>query len=879
MSSSNLPEPNLLPTASSNRKGPPKGYIPGIGRGATGFSTRSDVGPAAAGNVPQSSGSRAAQARLQRLAEPAEEPQYTAEDDEADQIWDAIEERLRNKRKANSIATTVGDNPQRSKIGADFAELKDQLSSVTEDQWASIPDVGDHSLKHKQQHRQAETFTPLTDSLLSDMSGVRQARETVLGLSLDKMEQPSSSSSTLDADGYLTSLAAATTTPTADVTDVRKARLLLQSVRNTNPHHAPAWIAAARVEEAANQLWKARQILQQACQQCSHSPDVWLEAVRLTPQQGPALLAQAVRHNPQAVVLFLKAAELEPTVDRRKAVLRHALETNPTSVQLWKTAIDLEDDPQQAKLLLGVAVEQVPQSLDLWLALARLETYEQAQQVLNRARQALPAERAIWMAAAQLEEGQQKKDVVEKLVQRAVQSLQKQKAVVTRDQWLEEAVQSEAAGAPWTSAAIVKETVGLDVEEEDRLRTWSGDAKQMLQKGAIETARAILKHALSMFEKKRSLWNQSIELERQHGTPESLDKVLEAASERLPHVEIFWLVRAKERWVAGDVDKAREVLTEAFAANPDSETIWLAAAKLEWETGEVERARVLLQRARDRAPSARVYMKAAVLEREQGNMTEALKLVDEAIGKYARAPKLYMIGGQIHSEDMTKDKANLEKARKYFQKGLEKCSDNVVLWILASRLEERVSQFDPSKGSSVGATKARSVLELARLKNPRNPELWLEAVRLERRSDNAKMAETLMAKALQECPTSGILLAEQIRTAPRVEQKSKSAAAIQKCPDDPHVLLAVAALFASERKHDKARKWLERAVTLNPDLGDAWAQYLKLEETVGTAEQQVAIRERCQTADPKHGERWQAYAKTHPHATTLQVLEQVVLLL
>jgi len=80
---------------------------------------------------------------------------------------------------------------------------------------------------------------------------------------------------------------------------------------------------------------------------------------------------------------------------------------------------------------------------------------------------------------------------------------------------------------------------------------------------------------------------QAVDLEKKYGSGASLDEVLAAASERLPRQEIFWLVRAKEKWLAGGVDKARDILTQAFAANPNSEPVWLAAAKLEWETGEV----------------------------------------------------------------------------------------------------------------------------------------------------------------------------------------------------------------------------------------------------------------------------------------------------
>lgn len=34
-----------------------------------------------------------------------------------------------------------------------------------------------------------------------------------------------------------------------DINDIKKARLLLKSVRETNPNHPPAWIASARLEE------------------------------------------------------------------------------------------------------------------------------------------------------------------------------------------------------------------------------------------------------------------------------------------------------------------------------------------------------------------------------------------------------------------------------------------------------------------------------------------------------------------------------------------------------------------------------------------------------------------------------------------------------
>lgn len=878
--------------ASFPRGGPPKGYVPGLGRGALGFTTRSDVGPAAAASAAEGTGSRSAEARAARDKNNEKAViagQYDDEDDEADRIWAAVDEKMNRKRKRKEQQDTVEDDT-RSKIAVQFRELKEQLGAVSEDQWDSIPDnAGDFSLKYKQQRRR-DIFTPLSDSLLEQqskanldatagnaaisattaaadasvvpMSGLSAARGTVLGMSLDKADT-SGTQTTVDPQGYLTSLAGTQIATSAEIGDIKKARLLLKSVRDTNPKHGPAWIASARVEEAAGKILQARKLIQEGCQTCPDSEDVWLEAARLHPPEvGKSILATAVRRIPTSVKIFIAAADLEQSDSAKRAVFRKALEANPTSVTLWKAAIELED-ADDARVLLALAVEKIPQSVDMWLALARLETYENAQKVLNKARKALPSERSIWLAAAKLEESQNHDDIVEKVVDRAVKSLRKNEAIVTRDQWLQEAEAAESAGFVKTSAAIVKHTIGLNVDEEDRQRTWSEDAKAAVSRGSIATARAILSHALAVFPTKRSFWMQAVELERKHGTAKALDEVLAAASERLPRVELFWLLRAKELWLAGDVDKSREVLTAAFAANPDSEAVWLAAVKLEWENGEIERARVLLERARERAPTDRVYMKSALFEREQKKFADALNLIEEGISKYPKFAKFYMMGGQICSEDLPQEKSSLDRARKFYQRGLQECPNNTVLWSLASRLEENASAFDSSKGSNpaAGFTKARGLLDLGRLKNPKNPELWLESVRLERRAGNGKLADTLMARALQECPSSGLLLADNIRTAPRAEQKSKSADAIKRCPDDPRVIAAVASLFASERKNDKARKWFDRAVILNPDLGDSWARYFAFELKVGSKEQQESVKERCLAAEPKHGEIWTSIAK------------------
>lgn len=499
----------------------------------------------------------------------------------------------------------------------------------------------------------------------------------------------------------------------------------------------------------------------------------------------------------------------------------------------------------------------------MWLALARLETYEQARRVLNQARQAIPTEPAIWITAAKLEEAHGHVEKVSVIIEKAVTVLTQDQVVIDREQWLKEAEAAEHAGAPVTCASIVQQSVWRNVEDDDKKRTWMDDADSCMKRQCPETARAIYAHALSIFPTKKSVWKAACDLEKKFGTPATLEAMLKKSVEHCPTAEIMWLIYAKEKWQGGDVSGAREVLVEAFKANPDSEDIWLAAAKLEWESDETDRARTLLNKACDRAPSPKVYMKLASLERECGNIEQEFTVLDSAIAKYPTYDKYYMMAGQA-SETIQ----DFKKARSYYQSGVRRCPGCISLWKLASNLEVR---------SGVGVVKARSILELARLKNPKNDQLWLSAVRLELEHKNTKMVTTLMAKALQECPDSGILWAEEIKLAARPARRAKSMEALKRCDNDPYVIAAVATLFVDERKYPKARKWYDRAVKVNESIGDVWAQYYSFELKHGTDETRQGIKMRCEVSDPKYGEKWCSISKAigNRKLKTGEILEQV----
>lgn len=281
-------------------------------------------------------------------------------------------------------------------------------------------------------------------------------------------------------------------------------------------------------------------------------------------------------------------------------------------------------------------------------------------------------------------------------------------------------------------------------------------------------------------------------------------------------------------------------------------------------------------------------MKSALLEAEQGNFAETLLILDEGIAKYPAFAKFYMMAGQTCMEVLPSGVkvGDAIRARDYFQKGIKQCPTSIPLWRLVIRLEE----------SARGVNKARSMMELARLKMPLSDEVWLESIRLERRAGNEKMAESLMAKALQDCPASGLLWAEEITTCNKADQKRKSVDALKRCDNDQFVIMAVAQLFEKDRKVPKARKWFDRAVVLNPRLGDAWAHYYAFElrqaaavsaapasssssnESSHPLSHSEVVLSRCVASEPNIGELWCSVSKSMEfrRADVSVVLKKVV---
>ncbi|KAI6716059.1 hypothetical protein JHW43_001443 [Diplocarpon mali] len=959
----------------------PENYVAGLGRGATGFTTRSDLGPAREGpsedQIKEALAKRAAQLGAaaptaygatekkeeendddERFQDPENEVglfaggAYDKDDDEADRIYQEVDERMDRRRKARRLVFPFPDDylvpfcadglsymqideqitdvstyrearekaeqeeyeRNNPKIQQQFADLKRALTTVSDEDWANLPEVGDLTGKNRR-NKQAlrQKFYAVPDSVIAgardsselgttvaddgpsgdgadgtmtNFADIGAARDKVLKVKLDQASQGTDSvagsATNIDPKGYLTSLAKSQVNEgEAQVGDIKRVRVLLESVIRTNPKHAPGWIAAARLEELAGKTVAARSVIARGCEFCPKSEDAWLESIRLNDNHNAKIIAaNAIKNNDRSVNLWIEAMKLESEPRAKKKVIRHALDHIPQSVVLWKEAVNLEEDPTDAKLLLAKATEIIPLSVELWLALARLESSENAQKVLNKARKAIPTSHEIWIAAARLQE--QIGNTTINVMKRAVQALAKESAMLKREEWISEAEKCEEEEAVLTCGAIIRETLGWGLDEDDdRKDIWMEDAKASIGRGKYETARAIYAYALRVFVNSRKLWLAAADLEKNHGTKEALWQTLEKAVEACPQSEVLWMMLAKEKWQAGEIDNARRVLGRAFNQNPNNEDIWLAAVKLEAENQQPDQARELLKTARQEAPTDRVWMKSVAFERQAGNAEAALDLVNQALQLFPGAAKLWMMKGQIYEGE-----GKLPQAREAYGTGTKACTKSVPLWLLYARLEERAGNI----------VKARGILDRARLAVAKSPELWVESVRLERRANNISQAKNNMAQALQQVPNSGLLHSESIwHLEARTQRKPRALEAIKKVDNDPILFVTIARIFWGERRLEKAQNWFEKAILLDSDLGDTWAWYFKFLLQHGTdvsytdhsklynadisvQEKRADVIAKLILSEPRHGEVWQSVAKDPKNAGKSQeeILKLVV---
>lgn len=251
---------------------PPAGYVPGIGRGAIGFSTKEKQ---VVSN--DDKGRRIPKRYRENLNNHLQSQPKDDEDDEAANVFKTLELKLAQKKKKRANEKDDDNSVDSSNVKRQFADLKESLAAVTESEWMDIPDATDFTRRNKrnriQEQLNRKTYAA-PDSLIPgnvDLNKLTEEREKLLQSQIDENLaqltknasnpiQVNKPNAATDALSYLKDLENDRVNSLSDATleDLQKMRTILKSYRKADPTNPQGWIASARLEEKARKFSVAK---------------------------------------------------------------------------------------------------------------------------------------------------------------------------------------------------------------------------------------------------------------------------------------------------------------------------------------------------------------------------------------------------------------------------------------------------------------------------------------------------------------------------------------------------------------------------------------------------------------------------------------------
>lgn len=389
----------------------PPGYIAGVGRGATGFTTRSDIGPAreSSGAGPSSAAAdkRLAAARQAEEDEEGEylndnnydeftgyggslfnkEDPYEEDDKEADKIYEEIDKHidergkaLREKRQKLEIEKHRQERP---KIQQQFKDLKQDLQSISEAEWMAIPEVGD-ARNRKQRVARPDKFTPLPDSLIAHQAKLAAGGETLVYIDPKKVPNPNDIPQDDEDEEDNKPLLSYKSNPDGslvNIGDMNEYRSLCLSMKLSSASHAGAepqvsadpedYLTSMRskVPSRIKDLSAMKEHRKQLASLRGSNPTypmAWIASIQLEERIGDlkaarSLAREACENCPKSAEVWCESARLHP-VDEAKCIIVRALTESPRSSVLWKKAIDLENSEEDKKRVIEKAKKLLPKS-------------------------------------------------------------------------------------------------------------------------------------------------------------------------------------------------------------------------------------------------------------------------------------------------------------------------------------------------------------------------------------------------------------------------------------------------------------------------------------------------------------------------------------
>ena len=696
-----------------------------------------------------------------------------------------MEERRKNIKEKNELINLKRNRNEQPTIRQAFSALKNDLKTLSQSDWESIPEIKDFTIKK----RKIERYIPITDSeiiaALNDtiiplkeekekettLENVGKAKNSILKMLIDKIGEEKGEKNSVDRLSYLTELNTLNKDNVVNplnsfegVQDMKKAKLLLNNLIATNPENPLSWISAARLEMMDNEQTKARELLTKAVEKIKNSEELWIEYSKLydnDPAKAKYILNQGIIYLPKSEKLYFELVKIEKNDNEKKKILKKCLfEKIPNSELLWKILINLEKNNKEIyKRLLIKCTEYFPKSINNWILLSKECDYEEGKKYLLKAIQLNEDSWHIRMFYLFFEEKENKvtenkEEILTKIFNKISEELKNKET--SNEELISFACESEKNNCLISNKIIVNYTLKNYFSKTSYKKTKTTfkkiieDIKSQEFK-YIYTIKQIYITLLQLNDNKDvELWVKYIDFIKTNISINEVENIFKEAINKATKdifKETFYLLYAKILKENNEIDKAIELLLDGHK-KINKENILFALVKLYDIKKLFKESISLLEKSKEDKKNENSHQILIYLIKEYINIDDldkALLECNQGINKFEKIDEFYLLKADIlclKSKDNEEEKTkNLEIAANSLRDGIKIIPQSHKIYIKLSDILFKCGQFN----------QARAILDrgLSSKNNENCASLYKEQILLELKLGNKNVANNLLYKALK----------------------------------------------------------------------------------------------------------------------------------
>ena len=696
-----------------------------------------------------------------------------------------MEERRKNIKEKNELINLKRNRNEQPTIRQAFSALKNDLKTLSQSDWESIPEIKDFTIKK----RKIERYIPITDSeiiaALNDtiiplkeekekettLENVGKAKNSILKMLIDKIGEEKGEKNSVDRLSYLTELNTLNKDNVVNplnsfegVQDMKKAKLLLNNLIATNPENPLSWISAARLEMMDNEQTKARELLTKAVEKIKNSEELWIEYSKLydnDPAKAKYILNQGIIYLPKSEKLYFELVKIEKNDNEKKKILKKCLfEKIPNSELLWKILIKLEKNNKEIyKRLLIKCTEYFPKSINNWILLSKECDYEEGKKYLLKAIQLNEDSWHIRMFYLFFEEKENKvtenkEEILTKIFNKISEELKNKET--SNEELISFACESEKNICLISNKIIVNYTLKNYFSKTSYKKTKTTfkkiieDIKSQEFK-YIYTIKQIYITLLQLNDNKDvELWVKYIDFIKTNISINEVENIFKEAINKATKdifKETFYLLYAKILKENNEIDKAIELLLDGHK-KINKENILFALVKLYDIKKLFKESISLLEKSKEDKKNENSHQILIYLIKEYINIDDldkALLECNQGINKFEKIDEFYLLKADIlclKSKDNEEEKTkNLEIAANSLRDGIKIIPQSHKIYIKLSDILFKCGQFN----------QARAILDrgLSSKNNENCASLYKEQILLELKLGNKNVANNLLYKALK----------------------------------------------------------------------------------------------------------------------------------